>query len=160
VIANLTLKGLPQGKGMPLCWDNVLYGAASVGYINANHQDLGGGSEKVISCYLPLVSDDPDSTRRQMHRQSFGYWLRRFVDELSAAHGDIGRYITHADIWIWGHGMIAPAPGLMNSDQLRRAAAPVNDQLFFAHTDLSGISIFEEAFYQGIRAADEVLKTL
>jgi hypothetical protein len=29
--------------------------------------------------------------------------------------------------------------------------------LFFAHTDLSGVSIFEEAFHQGIRAANQVL---
>jgi hypothetical protein len=30
--------------------------------------------------------------------------------------------------------------------------------IHFAHTDLSGIAIFEEAFHHGIRAAEEVLK--
>jgi hypothetical protein len=27
----------------------------------------------------------------------------------------------------------------------------------FAHSDLSGIALFEEAFYHGVRAAEEVL---
>jgi hypothetical protein len=27
----------------------------------------------------------------------------------------------------------------------------------FANTDLSGVALFEEAFYHGLRAADEVL---
>jgi hypothetical protein len=30
--------------------------------------------------------------------------------------------------------------------------------IHFANTDLSGIPLFEEAFYHGLRAADEVLK--
>jgi len=29
--------------------------------------------------------------------------------------------------------------------------------IHFAHTDLSGVPLFEEAFYHGIRAAEEVL---
>jgi hypothetical protein len=29
--------------------------------------------------------------------------------------------------------------------------------VYFAHSDLSGVALFEEAFYQGLRAAEEVL---
>jgi hypothetical protein len=32
--------------------------------------------------------------------------------------------------------------------------------IFFAHSDLSGISIFEEAFYHGNRAAQAVLAAI
>jgi hypothetical protein len=53
--------------------------------------------------------------------------------------------------------MIAPEPGFINGDARKLAATPINNSLFFAHTDLSGISIFEEAFYQGIGAAKQVI---
>ncbi len=29
--------------------------------------------------------------------------------------------------------------------------------MHFAHSDLSGVALFEEAFYHGLRAAEEVL---
>jgi hypothetical protein len=37
---------------------------------------------------------------------------------------------------------------------------PFQERIFLAHTDLSGISIFEEAFYQGIRAARQTAAIL
>jgi hypothetical protein len=42
--------------------------------------------------------------------------------------------------------------------QERRAAATPYRSIHFAHSELSGIALFEEAFDAGIRAADEVLK--
>jgi hypothetical protein len=36
----------------------------------------------------------------------------------------------------------------------------VNDRILFANSDLSGISIFEEAQYHGVEAAQKVLKKL
>jgi hypothetical protein len=56
--------------------------------------------------------------------------------------------------------MIAPTPGFVWGTERQRAAQPIADRVFFAHSDLSGVSIFEEAFYQGIRAAKEVLSTI
>jgi monoamine oxidase len=38
LVANLTLKRRPAARGHPLCWDNVLYGSRSVGYVVATHQ--------------------------------------------------------------------------------------------------------------------------
>ena len=35
-----------------------------------------------------------------------------------------------------------------------------NDRILFANSDLSGISIFEEAQYHGVEAAQKVLKKL
>jgi hypothetical protein len=44
---------------------------------------------------------------------------------------------------------------------VRKALAlPVGDRIHFAHSDLSGMSLFEEAFHQGLRAAREVLQQL
>jgi hypothetical protein len=54
--------------------------------------------------------------------------------------------------------MIAPRPGFVWGKQKQLAAMPIGNKIFFAHSDLSGISIFEEAFYQGIRAAKEIMQ--
>ena len=39
----------------------------------------------------------------------------------------------------------------------RRSAARPERGIHFAHSDLSGLALFEEAFYHGVRAAEEVL---
>ena len=40
----------------------------------------------------------------------------------------------------------------------RQQACQSQGGVYFAHSDLSGISIFEEASYQGVRAAQELLR--
>ncbi|RTQ46491.1 FAD-dependent oxidoreductase [Hymenobacter gummosus] len=161
LIANLTVDGLPQGPGQPLCWDNVRYGSRAVGYIDANHQDLGRdvGQPRVITFYWPLTEAEPDAARRQAYQTSYDQWLQRLLAELETTHPGVTRHVQQAELWVWGHGMVAPTPGyLWGPDEARqRAAQPLRNRVFFAHTDLSGVSIFEEAFYQGIRAATEIL---
>ncbi|WP_157603327.1 NAD(P)-binding protein [Spirosoma telluris] len=160
MVANLTISGLPQGRGLPLCWDNVLYDTASVGYITANHQDLQSGLQKVITYYKPLTDLEPDVARRAAYTTPYEQWLSHIMEELEVAHPGITPYVSQADIWIWGHGMIAPAPGFIWGAERQRAAQTLANRVFFAHSDLSGISIFEEAFYQGIRAAQEAVKVM
>jgi len=59
----------------------------------------------------------------------------------------------------WGHAMIRPRTGFMWG-QARRAAAVPYRSIHFAHSELSGVALFEEAFDAGIRAADEVLRVV
>jgi hypothetical protein len=158
MIANITVTGLPQGDGMPLCWDNVIYGMTSVGYVNANHQDVGNSSKKVLTFYKPLTGQDATTARQQAYSLSYHDWLQQVTDELEYAHPGITGYITHADVWVWGHGMVAPLPGFIWGQERAQARQPVDNKIFFAHSDLSGISVFEEAFYQGIRAAKEIIQ--
>ncbi|WP_139923742.1 NAD(P)-binding protein [Hymenobacter sp. DG01] len=157
-VINLTLDGLPQGPGAPLSWDNVLYGTASVGYVNASHQSLSlnAAGPKVITCYLPLPADNPTQARQQAYQTPYDEWVRRILAELETAHPGITPHVQRADVWVWGHGMVAPTPGFVWGEARQQAAQPWQGKLFFAHTDLSGISIFEEGFYQGLRAAAEV----
>ena len=56
----------------------------------------------------------------------------------------------------WGHAMIRPTPGFIWGADRRKAAAPFRG-IHFAGADLSGVPIFEEALYHGVRAAEEVL---
>ncbi|MBF9140185.1 NAD(P)-binding protein [Hymenobacter properus] len=159
LIANLTVEGLPQGPGRPLSWDNVRYGSASLGYINAAQQSLQqeNGAPKVITLYWPLTDEAPGPARRRAYQTPYAEWLPRVVAELETYHPGVTPYIQQADLWVWGHGMVAPTPGLVWGAARQAAMQPVRDRIFFAHTDLSGISIFEEGFYQGIRAAREML---
>ena len=53
--------------------------------------------------------------------------------------------------------MVRPEPGYIWSRARRFAdAAPI----YLAHADLSGMSLFEEAQYQGVRAAEAVMNQL
>ena len=83
--------------------------------------------------------------------ESLGQISTRSAPYLAAA------LAQQADLWVWGHGMVAPTPGLLWSAARPAASQPVRGRVFFAHTDYSRISIFEEGFYQGIRAAREML---
>jgi hypothetical protein len=65
--------------------------------------------------------------------------------------------VTNIDVRLWGHGMIKPKPGFIFGKEKEEAAKPIEGKIFLAHTDLSGISIFEEAFAQGIHAANAIL---
>ncbi len=58
-----------------------------------------------------------------------------------------------------GHAMIRPAVGSIFSEERRRMKR-LHDRILFANSDLSGISIFEEAQFHGIEAAQKVLRKL
>jgi hypothetical protein len=55
--------------------------------------------------------------------------------------------------------MIQPRVGFVRSDARRKAREPLGP-LHFAHCDLSGVALFEEAFDHGVRAAEEVVAAL
>lgn len=158
-IANITINGLPQRDGMSLCWDNVVYNMPSVGYVNANHQNLDNSLRKVLTWYKPLVDGDVTAARQKAYNTPYKDWLRQIVDELEYAHPGVSAHIEHADVWIWGHGMIAPRTGFIWGQERAAAKQPIDRKIFFAHSDLGGISVFEEAFYQGIRAATELMQS-
>lgn len=58
-----------------------------------------------------------------------------------------------------GHAMIRPSVGSIFSEERRRIGR-FHDRVFFANSDLSGISIFEEAQYHGVEATQKVLARL
>lgn len=158
VVVNLTVDALPQNAGKTLCWDNVLYGTESVGYVSANHQHLTDNPQRVLTVYRPLTGNDPAEVRRRAYQTTREEWLHQTVTELEAAHPGLSAHIQQADVWVWGHGMISPTPGFVWGEARHEARQPIQDRVHFAHSDLSGISIFEEAFSQGIRAAKAMLR--
>lgn len=157
IVANITLKNIPLSKGAHLSWDNVIYGSQSVGYVYTNHQDIHRQQKAVLTYYLPLTNNSPQKERQHVYEKDYNHWRKHIADQLGIVHPGIIEQIEHLDVWVWGHGMIRPVPGYIWGAEKVAAAQPIDNRIFFAHSDLSGISIFEEAFYQGIRAAKEII---
>jgi hypothetical protein len=70
-------------------------------------------------------------------------------------HPGIEERVEQIDVWLWGHAMARPVPGFIWGKARNDALKP-HKKIFFAHSDMSGISIFEEAQYRGIAAARAV----
>ncbi|MEZ0487951.1 NAD(P)-binding protein [Fibrella aquatica] len=158
VVVNLTVEALPHTTGPTLCWDNVLYGTESVGYVSASHQHLTDSAQRVLTVYRPLTGNDPAQVRRRAYETTREAWLQQTLTELETAHPGLSAYVREANVWVWGHGMISPTPGFIWGAARQKASMPIQHRIYFAHSDLSGISIFEEAFAQGIRAAKGMLE--
>lgn len=159
-IANITLAQLPKGNGAPLSWDNVVYKSDLLGYVVATHQIPQSHSLKtVITYYWPMSDNDPMESRKQALARSYEEWQQIFLTELLRIHPELEDKIENLDIWLWGHAMIRPTPGFVWGEN-RRAALKQNPPIFTAHSDMSGISIFEEAYTRGVTTAENLMKYL
>jgi hypothetical protein len=157
MVANLTLRDRPQGRGFPLAWDNVLYDSPSLGYVVATHQSGQDYGPTVFTYYLPLLDDDPRQARERLLRTPHPEWVDRILADLGRAHPGLRDLVERVDVYLWGHAMVRPRPGFLWSEALAASARPMGS-IHFAHTDLSGIALFEEAQYWGIRAAEGVMR--
>jgi monoamine oxidase len=161
IVANLTLSEPPYvHHGAPLAWDNVVHGAASLGYVVATHQGVGTRpGPTVLTWYLPLAGEAPASGRRRILESTREHWARVALDELARPHPEIRSIATRVDVFANGHAMAFPQPGLVWGEARRRIAAR-RGRLHFAHADASGASLFEEANERGTAAAEAVLAAL
>ncbi len=163
VVANITLGSIPKSAAKPsgdapLSWDNVFYGGGSLGYVVATHQRAAIHKDKTVwTYYRPLDHLPPPNSRKQALSKTPDEWKNLILTDLSVAHPEISEQIESIDVWLWGHGMIRPTPGFIWG-RARAAMQKNRGRIHFAHSDMSGISIFEEANYQGVRAADEVIQ--
>ena len=156
MVANLFLKDRPMDRGFPLAWDNVLYESPALGYVVATHQRGLDRGPTVFTYYYPLCDNDPRDARTRLLAGGQAEWADVTLTDLSRAHRDIRSLTERLDVMRWGHAMIRPRPGFVWSEARRTASKPYRG-IHFANTDLSGVALFEEAFYHGIRAADEIL---
>ena len=158
--ANLTMDRLPEEKGAELAWDNVIYASQSLGYVVATHQNLASRvNRSVWTYYLPLSGEPPPAARRRLLTTDWGTWKEYILNDLERAHPNIRQCVSRIDMFRNGHAMVRPTPGFLSNPSRARASS-VGTGLEFANSDLSGISIFEQAQYRGVLAADRVLKRL
>jgi hypothetical protein len=175
VVATLTLSAAPQTRaGQPLAWDNVIHDSAALGYVVATHQQLRyAPGSTVISWYRALheesasesasgtLSAGESASRAGKRRLLYSRedWAQEILADLSRPHPEIRELVTRLDVHRHAHAMIRPLPG-----RLWGGARAVFERglpgLQFAHADVSGLSLFEEANYRGVLAAERTLRRL
>jgi hypothetical protein len=157
LVANISLKKKPAGEGASLAWDNVSFYSPSLGYIVANHQELTvHAGQTVLTYYLPLSEGKTKEARLSAYQKTYEDWLNVIVPDLERMHPGITKDILNIDAWVWGHGMVSPGIDFLWSEKRQELLKPFG-KVHFAHTDMSGISIFEEAQYRGVEAAKKIL---
>ncbi len=159
MVANVHLRAPPRGRGTPLAWDNVLRESPSLGYVVATHQTHVDDGPTVLTYYLPFTDEDPRAGRARLLGSSHAELADLCLAELGPAHLRLEPDVERVDVFRWGHGMVQPRPGSLFSGARERAAAP-EGAVRFAHTDMSGVALFEEAFFHGVRAAEQAFAAL
>ncbi|QSQ20029.1 FAD-dependent oxidoreductase [Pyxidicoccus parkwayensis] len=162
VVANLTLSSPPRSRGFPLAWDNVFYESRSLGYVVATHQQLRQDERgpTVLTWYLPMSGADAKAEREKALSASYADWEALVMADLLPAHPGIAEQAQRLEVQRWGHAMVRPSPGFMWSAAKQAARESLGRSLHFAHTDLGGMALFEEANWFGVKAAERVLAEL
>jgi glycine/D-amino acid oxidase-like deaminating enzyme len=164
LVANLTLDRWPHesGRGAPPAWDNVIYRSPSLGYVVATHQSLRTTLAPTVWTWYHALSDEPPAAaRRRLRDTDWRTWTEFILADLERAHPDVRECVSRIDVARHAHAMIRPTPGWLTSES--RAAFlrdRSRERLFLAHSDLSGLSLFEEAQYRGVVAADGAMRVV
>ena len=156
LVANVHIRApLDDRPGAPLSWDNVIHtesGAQQLGYVNATHQSLSPMPGPSVLTHYRAFGIDP-AQRQQLFDRPWTHWRETVLSDLVAPHPDLAAKATRIDVMRYGHAMAVPVPGLASHAALAALQTATKGQrLHFAHSDLSGYSVFEEAFTHGHRA--------
>ncbi len=164
LVANFVMNRHPEEvDGAELAWDNVLYGSDGLGYVVATHQQIRVAPSRstVFTAYRALAdvlpNRTPDDARRWMDRAAPAEIGALAAAELREVYGwRFAPCVDRVEITLRGHAMASPAPGALANPGLRNLRAS-DGPILYAHADLSGYSVFEEAAWWGWRAAERVL---
>jgi glycine/D-amino acid oxidase-like deaminating enzyme len=161
--ANLTLNRLPRERGgdhgAPLSWDNVIYDSPALGYVDATHQSLRTHSDRSVwTYYWSLAQESPADGRRRLLTVSWRDCVERIFADLERAHPDIRDCVSRVDVMRLGHAMVRPAVGFLSATA--SAARLELPGFHLANSDLSGLSLFEEAQFRGVTAGLAALTRL
>jgi NAD(P)-binding Rossmann-like domain len=158
--ANLTLERLPISPGAEPSWDTVFLDSATLGYVDATHQSLRTHIERTVwTFYWSLAEGTPAQNRQMLLRNDWSYWKEAILRDLERVHKDIRQCVSRIDVMRMGHAMIRPTVGAISSEERIRLKRR-EGRILFANSDLSGISIFEEAQFHGVEAAQAALRHL
>ena len=178
LVTNLQLaEPLADRPGAAPAWDNVLFGTASLGYVDAMHQSLQTvPGPTVLTHYRALgqgLLADQTASRRELMERPWTGWRDEILSELSVAHPDITAKTRHMALTRYGHAMAIPTPRksgqigaqrswnvreqLLKKERYPQRPAPIWEHLGFAHSDWAGYSVFEEAFALGHAVGGSVL---
>ncbi|MRD46930.1 NAD(P)-binding protein [Caenimonas koreensis DSM 17982] len=150
IVANMHVREpLRDRPGAPPSWDNVVYAAKGLGYVDARHQSL---DPRPAATVLSWYCAPGEASRAQVLSRGWRDWLGDAQAELAPAHPDLMSKLTRVEVARYGHAMAIPVPGTLASLQATARGQSATKRLSFAHADWAGYSIFEEAFTAGHRA--------
>jgi monoamine oxidase len=160
LVANLHIAAaLHDRPGAAPSWDNVIYtdgkpgNHPGLGYVDAKHQSLQSVPGETVLTYYRAFGIDA-AQRKFLYEQPWTHWRDTVLAELSVPHPDLPEKATRIEVMRYGHAMSTPVPGIRSHTALRALQGSLQapwQRLHFAHSDLSGYSVFEEAFTQGHR---------
>jgi hypothetical protein len=167
-VANVVFRHAPEephtGGEDELAWDNVVHGSPALGFVHARHQEIGldRTGPTVMTAYRAFTPADRDA-RAELARLTAPdapadrrAWLELVGLDLERTYGArVWRDVLRVRVTVRGHGMAAPVPGFLDDRRLA-ALRSADGALRFAHSDLSGYSVFEEALWWGVRAAESI----
>jgi len=151
LVANVLLERplLPRPGAAP-AWDNVAYGSTWLGYVDANHQSLATTpGPTVLSFYRAM----PPAERMALLQASADTAAAHAIDSARDMHPELRLRVKRIDLARWGHAMAIPAPGVRGHAAIA-AVRNARGRVRFAHSDLCGSSVFEEAFTLGHTVAE------
>jgi len=160
LVANFLLDGFPpEPADIPLAWDNVIHASQGLGWVVATHQLIRAArpAHTVFTAYRALADRTPAEARRWLAGAGADELFALAAADLHQAYGklELWRRTLAVDITVRGHAMATPTPGSLANPGLA-ALREADGRLLFAHSDLSGYSVFEEAVWWGDRAARQV----
>ena len=149
LVANLQLdKPLVDRPGVAPAWDNVAYGTRGLGYVDAMHQSLNPVPGATV---LTAYANVPVAERARLLGEPWQSWAGSLLADLASVHPDLPLRLQRIDLMRYGHAMAVPVPGL-HDDPSRASLRGGKGRVRFAHADLAGYSVFEEAFIAGHEA--------
>ena len=152
LVANVHLhEPLFDRSGAAPSWDNVVYGTAGLGYVDATHQRLDPRPGPTVLSFYRALGGQPEA-RRQLLAEPWTAWRDRIWAEHALPHPDLPEKATSMAITRYGHAMAIPTPGVWSQINALSKSGPfasTSGRLQFAHSDWSGYSVFEEAFTRG-----------
>jgi predicted NAD/FAD-dependent oxidoreductase len=160
LVANLHIDTpLDDTGGAPPAWDNVLHDSPALGYVDAMHQSTRPHpGPTVLTSYWALGGDSAEqlrAARARLLNDDWSVWSRLVLDDIGRAHPDLPAKVKRIDLMRYGHAMSIPLPGLRGSAALQALSRPLG-RVHLAHSDLSGYSVFEEAFFHGTRVGQRI----
>lgn len=160
LVANFVMNRHPEeDEGADLAWDNVLYGSAGLGYVVSTHQaiQVSPPVATVFTAYRAFGDRDVDAARHWMDTASASEVAALATEELRKVYDwRLAPCVERVDVTLRGHAMASPTPGTLSNAGLR-ALRDSDGTILYAHADLSGYSVFEEAAWWGWRAAERML---
>jgi hypothetical protein len=112
----------------------------------------------VLSFYDPLSQVAPAEGRRALMASSWAEEAELVMSDLAPGHKDLREVTTRLDVMHWGHGTTIPSVGLHRTAEWHTAHP--HPRVLLAHSDRSGMSLFEEASWHGVHAAERALEVL